>query len=120
MTETRTAQHPALIAIQTIRNEGTRMYDLRETVRAEIARGGMNEAERMEYETSDEFLTAELAATTNKVIAAVDAARKAGLEFEEDLVYLPCKSTMRAGPPAWWLGLPFAWMWAHGRRRRAV
>lgn len=73
-----------LVIIQNMRDRGAEMYDSREAVRAEIARGFDNDAERMEYEASEEFLTAELSANWERVRAAVANARLAGHRFALD------------------------------------
>ncbi|HEY0134303.1 MAG TPA: hypothetical protein VGB85_09490, partial [Nannocystis sp.] len=42
-------------------------------------------------------------------------------EIGGDLVYIPCSIGTRTPPAALWLLAPFAWIFAHGqRRRRAV
>lgn len=41
-------------------------------------------------------------------------------EIDGDLVYIPCSIATRTSPAAWWMLTPFAWIFAHGRRRRST
>ncbi len=41
-------------------------------------------------------------------------------EIGGDLVYIPCSIAAGSSPAALWLLAPFAWIFAHGRRRRGV
>jgi len=69
-----------LVELETMRAAGRKQYDLLQTIRAEIERGG-NEVEIAEYVASEEFILAEMAERGDKIFAVSGRAKKAGIKF---------------------------------------